>query len=589
MERGPRDNYAARFIDTIAQIDGHALLAKGRAAGEGSVSFAAYLGAQASGGTLALRGETLVVEKADEVLLVFSAGTTFREENPGRESQSRVEQALALGWTALRDDHVAEHRGWFDRVTLELGGGADEASALPTDLRLARLAKGVPDPGLFALHFHFGRYLLISSSRPGSLPATLQGIWNQEYYPPWGSKFTININTEMNYWPAETCNLAELHEPLFVQLERARVKGRDVARRMYGCRGFVVHHNTDLWADACPTDRNLAASYWIMGGAWLSLHLWEHYAFNPDPAFLRTAYDTLKEASVFFLDFLIEDSKGRLITCPTLSPENVYLLPNGEAGTLCAGCSMDHQIIDQLFRVTRQAAEILGVDETFRDELESARLRLPPPSIGKHGQLMEWPEDYEEAEPGHRHISHLFALHPGDHISPLATPELAAAARVTLDRRLSQGGAGTGWSRAWVINFWARLHDGGRAFENLHALLAHSTLPNLFDDHPPFQIDGNFGATAAIAEMLVQSHRQVQTSAGEWVYEIHLLPALPAEWTEGSVTGLRARGGFTLDLRWEKGLLTQSTLYSVKGGRCVLRHQKRLTELFLAPGQSVST
>ncbi|HEX4140210.1 MAG TPA: glycoside hydrolase family 95 protein [Candidatus Methylacidiphilales bacterium] len=585
MERGPRDNYAARYIDTITQLDQRLLVARGRAAGERAVSFAACIGATLKGGRLLLRGETLLVEKADEVLLVFSAGTTFREENPAESSRRRVEAALELGWEALRDEHLAEYRPWFDRVSLTLG---EDNASLPTDERLQQVAAGADDPGLFALYFHYGRYLLIASSRPGSLPANAQGIWNQEFFPPWGCKFTININAQMNYWPAESCSLPELHEPLFTLLERGRIAGREVARRMYGCRGFVIHHNINIWADACPTDRNLAASYWIMGGAWLSLHLWEHFAFSGDRTFLRRAYDTLKEASLFFTDFLIEDAKGRLITCPTLSPENVYRLPSGEFGSLCAGCSMDHQIIDQLFRVTRRAAEILGLDADFREQLEATRLRLPPPSIGRHGQLMEWPEDYEETEAGHRHISHLFALFPGDHISPLDTPELATAARVTLDRRLSGGGGHTGWSRAWIINFWARLLDGPRAYENLHALLAHSTLPNLFDDHPPFQIDGNFGATAAIAEILVQSYRLATTASGAQAYEIHLLPALPPAWMEGSVEGLRARGGFTVGLQWSGGKLQRAMLQSENGGTCLVRHQKSVREMTLAPGETAT-
>jgi len=588
LQRGPIGIYSARYADTVTQAGGRALLLKGRTAGEGAISFATCIGGVAKNGKLFLRGETLLVEGADEVLLVLAAGTTFREKDPAAESLARLEKALSHGWDEIKKRHLAEYRGWFDRVTLTIGHAQeDEAAALPTDKRIERMAKGADDPALLALYFQYGRYLLIGSSRPGSMPANLQGIWNQDFYPAWGSKYTININTEMNYWPVETCNLSELHEPLFDLLERVRVKGREVARRMYGCGGFVIHHNTDLWDDACPTDRNLAASFWPMGGAWLSLHLWEHYAFTGDRDFLRRAYDTLKEASQFFLEFLVEDSKKRLVTCPAISPENVYILPNGEMGTLCAGSSMDNQIIDQLFRFCGEAAQILDADKEFRAKLEAARQRLPQPSIGRRGQLMEWPEDYDESEPGHRHVSHLFALHPGDRISPLDTPDLAQAARVTLEGRLAHGGGHTGWSRAWIINFWARLHDGEKALQNLNALLAKSTLPNLFDDHPPFQIDGNFGATSGLAEMLLQSQRKTAPASLDSTYELHLLPALPAAWKSGRVTGLRARGGSEVDLDWRDGKLSAVTIRSARGGACRLRYGAKTKDVSLKAGESL--
>ena len=589
LERGPQDNYAARFADTVLQHGQTGLLMQGSATG-GGVKFAACLAASAPGGELRLLGETLIVTGADQVLLTFAAGTTFREENPARTCTARALDALRKGWESIHASHLGEYQGWFKRVSLELGDEShqEEANPLPIDERLNRLRSGKEDPGLFALYFHYGRYLLISSSRPGSLPANLQGIWNQDFFPPWGSKYTININLQMNYWPAEVCNLSELHEPLFALLERARITGREVAQRMYRCRGFVLHHNLDLWADACPTDRNLAASFWPMGGAWLSLHLWDHFAYGGDLTFLQRAYETLKESSQFFLDFLVEDSQGRLVTCPAISPENVYVLPNGETGTLCAGSSMDSQIIDQLFRACREAAEILKVDAEFREELEIARRRLPPPSIGRHGQLMEWPEDYEEVEPGHRHISHLFALHPGDLITPFDTPELARAARVSLERRLEHGGGGTGWSRAWIIHFLARLHDGAQAFKHLEALLTQSTLPNLFDDHPPFQIDGNFGGASAIAQMLLQSHRRVQLKSGQLGYELHFLPALPPAWCEGRVRGLRARGGFEVDFTWNDGALSTVTIRSQHGGNCGLRYAGNNKMIHLDPGQQIT-
>jgi alpha-L-fucosidase 2 len=586
LESGPHDNYAARLADTVTQQDGNALVMKGRAGGEKGVSFAACVAASAKGGELRLRGETVVVNQADEVLLTFAAGTTFREADPAQISTARAQAALRKGWDAIRADHIKEHAGWFNRLSLELSPDP-EAELLPTDERLTRLREGKGDPGLYALYFHFGRYLLIASSRPGGMPSNIQGIWCQDFSPAWGCKYTININTQMNYWPAEPCNLAELHEPLFEILEQVRVRGREVARRMYDCRGFVIHHNIDIGADACPTDRNLAASFWPLGGAWLSLHLWDHYAYGGDQKFLRKAYETIKEACLFFLDFLVEDSKGRLVTCPAISPENVYILPSGEMGTLCAGSSMDNQIIDQLFRVCRESAEILGVDAELREELESKRRRLPPPSIGRRGQLMEWPEDYEEVEPGHRHISHLFALHPGDRITPLDTPDLAKAARNSLEYRLSHGGGHTGWSRAWVINFWARLHDKTEAFKHLEALLTKSTLPNLFDDHPPFQIDGNFGGTAAMAQMLLQSHRRIPSESSGLIYELHLLPALPSQWPEGCATGLRARGGFEVDLAWKDEKLSSITVRSRDGGSCGLRYGTKTRQLSLKAGEEI--
>ena len=585
MERGPRESYSTRYADVTYGWEGLGICLQGKAGGEGGVRFAACLRASVEGGQVRTLGETLLIENADAVTLVFSAATTFREPEPLRYAQERATFALARGWNAILEDHLREYRSYFDRVELELGPCDPDSGKLPTDKRLlqVRAKQESWDPSLAALYFQFGRYLLISSSRPGSLPPNLQGIWNQDFWPAWGSKYTININTEMNYWPAEVANLAECHQPLFDLLDRVVESGRHTAQTMYGCRGFVAHHNTDLWADTCPTDRNLAASYWLMGGAWLALHLWEYFAFGQNLQFLQErAYPVLKQASRFFLDFLIEDDKGRLVVCPSSSPENVYRLPSGRTGTLCLGTSMDSQILNVLFRRTIQAAELLQLDSPLQQELKAALEKLPRPSTGKHGQLMEWPEDYEELDPAHRHISHLFALYPGDLIHPKKTPELAKAARVTLHRR---GDEGTGWSLAWKINFWARLHEGKRAEDLLRQLLlpvsditqglegttyhGGGSYSNLFCAHPPFQIDGNFGGAAAIAEMLLQSHTET-TVAGKLVAEIHLLPALPAAWSYGRIRGLRARGGFEVALAWQNGQLIEAAIHSDRGGTCVV-------------------
>lgn len=514
----------------------------------GELYFTAHLGAKAVGGEISNYGNFIRAQGCDEVCVFVTAHTSYRE----LDSYAHLTEAMKKDYKVLKDEHILDYKSYFDRAALTLCDNSPDSSK-PTNERLSAVKNGEDDNALIALYHAFARYLLISGSREGTLPLNLQGIWNKDMWPAWGGRFTVNINAQMNYWCAESCNLSSLHTPLFDLIEKVRENGRKTAEVMYGCRGFCCHHNTDLWGDTAPQDLWGPATQWPMGGAWLCTHIWEHYKYTQDKQFLKEKIDTLLEAALFFEDFLIEDKKGRLVTSPSVSPENTYITKSGASGNLCIGPSMDSQIIYELFTACIEGCEILG--DKRAQHLIPLRDRLPKPEIGKYGQIMEWAEDYDEAEPGHRHVSQLFALYPADMISKIKTPELADAALATLDRRLSHGGGHTGWSRAWIINLFARLYDGERVYENVKALLSYSTNPNLFDSHPPFQIDGNFGGAAGITEALLQSSSGV----------LFLLPSLPKKWESGEFSGLMARGNFEVCARWEGGILTDAKIISKSG------------------------
>lgn len=544
-----------------------------------SLRYEMRLSAQAEGGQMRVEHGAIRISGAASVTLLVAAATDFEGYNamPGSHGSSaskRCEQALGaavqLGYDQLLKRHLEDHQALFRRVELRMGSKEDLRlkEGMPTDERLKAYREGGHDPGLEALMFQYGRYLLMGSSRPGTQPAHLQGIWNPHVQPPWNSNYTTNINTEMNYWPVEVGNLSECHEPLIQMIGELAVIGSRTANIHYGCRGWTAHHNVDLWRMSTPSDGSASWAFWPMGGVWLSRHLWEHYRYNPDLEYLRkTAYPLMKGAALFCLDWLVEDEKGRLVTSPSTSPENRFLTEEGVACSVSAGSTMDMALIRELFHACIEAAERLGADQQLQEELKLAAKLLLPYQIDAEGRLMEWSKPFAEAEPGHRHVSHLYGLYPGEEITPEATPELAAAAERSLASRIRSGGGHTGWSCAWLINLYARLGQPEAAYTYVRTLLSRSVHENLLGDHPPFQIDANFGGAAGLAEMLLQSHGGV----------IRLLPALPAAWEEGAVQGLKARGGFGVAMDWSQGTLGSAQVTSTYGHSCSLAYERPLT------------
>ena len=563
-----RDDY----YDDNRPVKDNIIMYSGGTGGKNGIFFAAALAASSTDGKVYTQGGKIHIENATDVMLILAARSSYYTDEAYEDAALMdAEYALECTYDELRYRHICDYGELYDRVSFSLNDNSEGGCELPTDERILRMRgndfddkecdRHIHDNGLMVLYFNYARYLMISGSRPGTLPLNLQGIWNHDMQPLWGSRFVVNVNTQMNYWCAESCNLSECHLPLFDLLEKVREDGRKTAKEMYGCSGYVCHHNTDLWGDTAPQDLWMPATIWPMGGAWLALHVFEHYEYTQDKDFLREKYSLMREAAEFFTDYLIENKDGKLVTCPSVSPENTYLTESGVKGCLCTGPSMDSQIIAVLFEDVIKSSEILDTDHDFAKKLKTMLEKLPKPEIGKYGQIKEWAVDYDEVEIGHRHISQLFALYPADLITPYKTPKLSDAARATLIRRLIHGGGHTGWSRAWITNMWARLFDSNMVYENLQKLIAYSTHPNMLNNLPPFQIDANFGGTAGMVEALLQSHSG----------EINLLPALPEEWQSGEIKGLRAKGGFEVSIKWENGKLSTAEIKSLSGNKCVLR------------------
>lgn len=559
-----------RFFKGIKTFDERAVELYGNI-GDGGVDYAFCVAAKCEDGNTKTIGERLVIENASSAILVITAQTSYRLKGFSEEELLKKVYCQAIGkleedYVCLKNNHIDDYKALYDRVKLQIGDERNDDK--PTDERIKEAAlKGFPDDVLSKKIFDYGRYLLISCSRDGCLPANLQGIWNKDMAPAWDSKYTVNINAEMNYWLAEICNLSECHIPLLELTKKVAQNGRKTAEKMYGCRGFVCHHNTDIHADTAPQDIWIPGTYWVMGGAWLATHIWKHYEYTNDIDFLREYYPIMKQSAVFFLDFLVEKDSF-LVTCPSVSPENTYILEDGTTGCITYAATMDNQILRDLWQDVLKASEILGINDETTDEIRFKITALPPTRIASDGSVMEWVKEYKEAEPGHRHISHLYGLYPSNQITVDKTPELANAARKTLEKRLSKGGGHTGWSRAWIMNMYAALWDNEKCFENLSKFFECSVYPNLFDKHPPFQIDGNFGVTAAIANMLVQSDED----------RIVLLPAVPEQWDKGSVSGLKVVGNGEVTLKWFEGSLSYCEMTFAKDTTVNIRYKERIVK-----------